>query len=224
MIYVYHAALAATVFLVILNGFLRGSKKPQIDAVLSVIVLVLLAVGFVSFGWMNGGVALILTVVYATIGRPLAAATAGRLRSSSGGRGSDRYEGLPDPILARISRELGRQRGPEQAMNELLHGGRSERADALSDLLDYCTAKPGIQEAMRSFGLGRAELEDLYCTLVAAGAGQWAGGHWVAASALADPDALRFFVRTRRDQTDRDETLRAVYALIMHFERGAPLP
>ena len=226
MIYVYHAALAAMVFLVMLNGFLRGSKKAQIDAVLSVIVLGLLVVGFVAFGWLMGGLALILAFVYATISRPLAAATAARLFSSAGGWPSGRYKGLPDRVLERISRDLGRRRSPEQVMSELMYGSSSRRTDALSDLLDYCTAKPGIQEVMRSFDLDRTELEELYGTLLAAGAGQWVGGHWLAASTLADPDSLSFLVRRRgRGQaSDRDETLKAVYALIMHFERGAPLP
>ena len=89
MIYVYHAALAVTVFLVMLNGFLRGSKKAQIDAVLSVILVGLLVIGFVAFGWIAGVLALILAFVYATISRPLAAATVARLFSTAGGWPSD---------------------------------------------------------------------------------------------------------------------------------------
>ena len=223
MIYVYHAALAVTVFLVMLNGFLRGSRKAQIDAVLSVILVGLLVIGFIAFGWILGGVALILAFVYAKISRPLAAATAARLFSAAGGWPSGRHKGLPDPVLERISRELGRQRSPEQVMSELRYGGGSRRADALSDLLDYCTAKPDIQEVMRSFDLDRTELEDLYTTLVASGAGQWAGGHWVAASTLADPESLRFLVRRRRRAPDRGETLEAIHVLFIHFERGGPL-
>ena len=89
MIYVYHAALAATVFLVTLNGFLRGSKKAQIDAVLGVILVGLLVIGFVAFGWIVGVLALILAFVYARISRPLAAATATRLFSAGGGHLAD---------------------------------------------------------------------------------------------------------------------------------------
>ena len=92
------------------------------------------------------------------------------------------------------------------------------QADALSELLDYCTAKPDIQEVMRSLDLDRTELKDLYHTLVRAGAGQWRCGHWVPASTLADPEPLRFLVRQRRRCQE------AAYALIMHFERGTPLP
>ncbi|MXX70275.1 MAG: hypothetical protein F4Y73_00140 [Gemmatimonadetes bacterium] len=225
MIYVFHAALAAMAFLVTLNGFLKGAKKAQIDAILGAMVVGLLVVGFVAFGWMMGAVALILAFVYAGISRPLAAAAAARLLSSASGSPSGRYRGLPDPVLGRISRSLGRQRSPEQALDDLLHGGSSQRIDARSDLLDYCVAKPGILEVMQSFDLDRSDLEDLYFALMAVGAGQWAGGHWVAASALAYPDSLRFVAKKmgRGQAADRDETLRAVYALVMHFERGAPL-
>ena len=38
MMYIYHATLAAIVFLVTVNGFLRGSKKAQIDAVLRTVI------------------------------------------------------------------------------------------------------------------------------------------------------------------------------------------
>lgn len=62
-----------------LNGFLRGSKKTQIDAILSAIWMVLLVIGFVAFGWRAGGLALILSFVYAGVSRPIAAATAAHL-------------------------------------------------------------------------------------------------------------------------------------------------
>ena len=92
MMYIYHATLAAIVFLVTVNGFLRGSKKAQIDAVLSVMLVGLLLTGFVAFGWTVGVLALILAFVYARISRPLAAATAARILAA--GRGSSvRYKG-----------------------------------------------------------------------------------------------------------------------------------
>ena len=221
MIYVYHAALAAMSFLVMLNGFLRGSKKAQIDAVLSVMLVGLLVAGFVAFGWQVGVLALVLAFVYASISRPLAAATATRILAA--GRGSSgRYKGLPDRVLERISRNLGRPLSLSSV--EQMMTGSDQQADALSELLDYCTAQRDIQEVMRSFDLDRTELEALYRTLVVAGAGQWAGGHWVAASTLADPESLRFLVGRRRRPPDLETLDGTIYALIVHFERGAPLP
>ena len=35
---------------------------------------------------------------------------------------------------------------------------------------------------------------------------------------------MRFLVRRRQRAPDRAETLEAIHALIMHFERGTPLP
>ena len=221
MIYVYHVVLAAMAFLVMLNGFLRGSKKVQIDAFLSVMLVGLLATGFVAFGWQAGLLALVLAFVYARISRPLAAAAAARILAA--GRGSSgRHQDLPDRVLERISRNLGRPLSLSSVEQMMTEG--DQQADALSELLDYCTAKRDIQDVMRSFDLDRTELEELYRTLVVAGAGQWARGHWVAASTLAYPESLRFLVGRRRRPPDLETLEATIYALIMHFERGTPLP
>ena len=50
---------------------------------------------------------------------------------------------------------------------------------------------------------------------------QWAGGHWVAASALAYPETLEF-VLSHKSNNERRVTLAA--SLIRYFEQGAPLP
>ena len=41
------------VYLIVLNGYLNGSMKTRIDAVLSVLWLALLALAFIAFGWKN---------------------------------------------------------------------------------------------------------------------------------------------------------------------------
>ena len=106
MIYIYHVVLAAISFLIMLNGFLRGSKKAQIDAALGVTLVGLLVTGFVVFGWQMGALALVLALVYGRINRPLAAAAAARILAVRRGA-SGRYKGLPDRVLESISRDLG---------------------------------------------------------------------------------------------------------------------
>ena len=80
MIYVYHVALAAMVFLVMLNGLLRVRKKARVGANLVLILLGLLVAGFVAFGWVLGVLAVVLvSVVYPMVVGRLASATARRL-------------------------------------------------------------------------------------------------------------------------------------------------
>ncbi len=51
--------LAMVVFLVMLNGFLRGAWKPQIDAVLGGLYAALLIMLFLFFGWRVGCVSIL---------------------------------------------------------------------------------------------------------------------------------------------------------------------
>ncbi|GAF92439.1 unnamed protein product, partial [marine sediment metagenome] len=62
------------------------------------------------------------------------------------------------------------------------------------------------------------DLQELYHKLIAVGAGQWACGHWVAASALAFPESLRY-VLNRRGENMQETT----FNLIMHFKQGSAL-
>ena len=215
MIYVLHFGLAITAFLVMLNGFLRGAKKHQVDAALSLVLVGILLTVFVAFGWKAGLLAVFLGFVYGAISRPIAARIAGRLMSLGGGQ-SGTYIGLPPRSLERISRELGREARPEDMMRELM-ATPNRRQQAEDALLDYCLAQPAIQLVVQEFGADRTTLRDLYSTLCMAGAGQWTGGHWVAASALAYPRSLRFLLQGGASHMEQ------AYALIMHFERGAPL-
>jgi hypothetical protein len=50
----FYSALGITVFLWLLNGFLDGAKKAQIDLCLLVVLFILLALGFYLFGWKMG--------------------------------------------------------------------------------------------------------------------------------------------------------------------------
>lgn len=219
MIYMMHTLLAVTAFLVVLNGFLRGAKKAQIDAFLSVILLGLLAACFVIFGWKAGIAAIVLAFVYAIVARPLAARAAAQLLGSTGGpRGA--HIGLPSPALARISKDLAPSDNVDKITEKLLSGSnRSEKAREA--LLDYCEAKEQIKSVMRDFGATRKTLSELYMRLEIAGAGQWAGGHYVSVSSIAYPDTLRYLLRTPLET--REQLQGAAFRMVMHFERGAPL-
>jgi hypothetical protein len=220
MIYLLYLLLALGAFLVVLNGFLRGSRKAQIDALLSVLLVSLLIIAFVAYGWKVGLIAISVTFFFALASRPLAARAAAKLFALPSGI-SGSFPGLPPRALARICGELaGGGRDPNETIQDLLSGGGTQRQAAEDALFDYCEASGGVRQVMDEFGVSRATLKELYSTLLAAGAGQWAGGHWVAASTLAYPETLRYVLEGRANGRNGRET---AFSLIMHFERGTPL-
>jgi hypothetical protein len=204
-------------FAIQLNGFLRGSAKARIDAALGALLLALLGSALLVFGWTAGALALVMSFVYAGLSRPLAARAAAALLSA--GAAGARYVGLPKGALARISRELGRERSPQEFLADLTSGeGRKDVAEAA--LLEYCENEPSVAAVMRRHHLSRHDLASLYHELLAIGCGQWAGGHFVAASAVAHGDSLEFFLGKRSDAGSQVEL---AVALLDHFESGKPL-
>jgi len=80
-------------FLDVLNGFLRGTKKAQIDAALSVLLIGLEIFAFFIAGWKFGLLAIAVASISAIITRPIAARLASKLLSESSD--SEWYVGLP---------------------------------------------------------------------------------------------------------------------------------
>jgi len=217
---VVQVAVFLVAFLLELNDFLRGSNKAHIDAFLIVLLLVLLLTTFVVFGWKIGLVSLALTFFYCAFSRPLAARLAARLYGAMRGGPSGGYLGLPPRALERISRELGRHLTVGQMVREIL-AGRDRHQKASEALLDYCEADPTVRQVMREFQASRESLTAVYWRLVADGAGQWRGGHYVAASALAYPHTLRYLLE--HPAHGRYQPMEIVCKLLDHFERGTPL-
>lgn len=76
---IFYPILTLIVFLIVLNGYMRGTKTPIIDAVLSVGLVVILGVGFYLFGWKLGLTNVAISFVLAMILKPLAHRVAIRL-------------------------------------------------------------------------------------------------------------------------------------------------
>lgn len=225
MIYIIYMALAVVAFLVVLNGFLPGAKKTQIEAVLSIFLLGLVIGAFIVLGWKFGLLAIAVPFVAAVISRPIAARTASSLLSLHS-RTSRRYVGLAPRPLERISRELGRFAAADlgQVVQEMLDPDNRDRvAHAEQALLDYVESQAAIQAVMKEFHVSRVDLKELYSRLLSGGAGTWAGGHWVAASVLAYPDALRYALSRRGADNTSEEIIKTAFVLVTHFERGSPL-
>jgi hypothetical protein len=108
--------------------------------------------------------------------------------------------------------------------------GSGKAQAALNALLDYCERQAPLQVVSREFNVSRENLEELYQQLLSAGDGQWRGGHFVAAAALAHPDSLRYLLRRGRGElTERRGSALSrlettAYNLLVYFEHGKALP
>jgi len=217
MIYIVYLALILCAFLIVLNGYLHGAAKAKIDAALGILLVGFLVAAWFAGGWKHGLASVGVAFIGATLLRPFAArAGASILGMSSSSSGS--YIGLPPSRLEQISRQLDRPIDPRRIIEQALEHDREKQA-----LLDYCESQPEIRAIMLESGVSRAELLDLYSKLVRAGAGQWTGGHWVAASALGYPNTLQYCLHFQRWES-MEERIEMVYNLLMHFEQGQALP
>jgi hypothetical protein len=193
-----------------LNGFLRGAKKVQIDAVLGLSLIGIVIAAFAVAGWKQGLLAIVISFLSAVVTRPIAARLASRLFGSGDG---GRYVGLPTRSLQEICHELGRPFDQKELFSDSGRRGSAKKA-----LLDYCEQQPSTQALLIEFKISRQDLQELYTQLIMVGAGQWVCGHWVAASAIAYPEALKY-VLSRRGKNIQE----TAYNLIMHFEQGSAL-
>jgi hypothetical protein len=72
----FFAALLIVVYLIVLNGFLDGLFKVRIDAILSTLLISIVAIFFVIFGWKSGLTGIAFCFIAAGLVRPLARSTA----------------------------------------------------------------------------------------------------------------------------------------------------
>lgn len=210
--------VAPVTFLLVLNTFLRGAQKENISNFLSLFLVALLIACFVFFGWKAGFLAILLTFLYGAVSRPFAVRLAAKVLALPG-KPSGHYIGLPPLALERISQGISPSTGSGDMGNDLISD--SERYQkAREALLDYCEASAEVQKILKEFKVSSATLEELYSQLTKAGAGQWRGGHYVAASAIAYPQTLRYLLEHR---TKRDIPTEVAWKLLKYFESGATL-
>jgi hypothetical protein len=73
VIYAIYFALILVAFFVVFNGFLRGAKKAQIDAGLSLLLVGLVTGVFFVRGWKLGFLAIAIFFLAGIVTRPIAA-------------------------------------------------------------------------------------------------------------------------------------------------------
>ena len=123
--------------------------------------------------------------------------------------------------LSRISKRLGKIRSSNEilasAMRQTVEGGQSEKEKDATRLLDLVESDSDLCLILQRYGATRKVLERLYSELCVVGAGQWAGGHFVAASSLAFGPTLDYLLRSAQAGVD----FRGVaYRLIVYFKSG----
>ncbi len=79
-----------------------------------------------------------------------------------------------------------------------LENGKSKKDLALEEYLDLCESDAGVKNVMKIEHLSRADLEQIYIRLLAAGLGQWIKGHYVALSTIAYFEPLQYLVRAEK--------------------------
>jgi len=213
-----YVGLGILSFLLVLNGFLQGAKKGQIMTVLSLLIIGIVITLFIVAGWKHAGFAIMFAFLVGIGTRPVAARIASRVFSKLSGE-DGKYVGLPPRDLQIISKKLGRPIEPRKILYEEILKEEDKKEVRPEELLfDYCENQPSTKALLREFDISRNDLESLYHKLIMAGAGQWACGHWVAASALAYPESLRYVINRGEDNITR-----TVCNLIVYFERGSIL-
>jgi hypothetical protein len=124
--------------------------------------------------------------------------------------------------IRRISRALGAPLDTSRFIDELTSGKPSKRDQALEDLFDLCESDSLLRQTMDAHGATRETLLELYKMLIANGAGQWVGGHYVAVSALGYGFPLLFILQN----ADTLPWGHICVLLIEYFERNetGPVP
>ena len=96
----------------------------------------------------------------------------------------------------------------------------NEQDDALQGIIDLAYEDPNCIAVIEKHKITRKKMEDKYRELCLHGAGQVAGNHWVAASALVYPQTLDYIFRKSKKKMTRDSGGVVAYALIEYFEQG----
>jgi hypothetical protein len=124
----------------------------------------------------------------------------------------------PPTALAEIFKQLDSR--PIASPEQLL--ARATSTDkALKELLSYCSTIPEVKKIIDEFKVSAEEFKSCYWKLMATGAGQWAGSHWVAASSLAHAHTLRYVLKGK---SAGHSDLEIMARLCEHFRHGGTFP
>ena len=107
-------------------------------------------------------------------------------------------------------------------LSELDFGNGEE--EALQGIIDLAFEDANNAPIIKKHKITREKMEKKYQELVIHGAGQIAGDHWVAASALVYAQTLDYIFDKSNNELTRDSGGVVAYALIEYFEQGKTGP
>ena len=126
--------------------------------------------------------------------------------------------------LRRISKELGGSLSYHEAQtqglsgSDLMHamlGSGEKQKKAEEELLDLCENDKQLSKIIEKYNSNRNQLKKIYNDLLVNGAGQWAGGHFCAASALVFVPTLEYVL-----QNKKSIGATVSYIIVDYFETG----
>ena len=92
-----------------------------------------------------------------------------------------------------------------------------KREKLLNEYIDFCLTDTGISKVVKDFNITKKDIKEIYNQLLASGAGQWQGGHYVALSTLAYAQPLEYFLKAKKIHKS---DLEIMYNLTVYFEKG----
>ncbi len=121
--------------------------------------------------------------------------------------------------LRTLSRVLG-DTAPITGIESLFQRSSVSKS-AEEELYAVIEGDPALHSIMDRYAASRVDLRNLYNLLIRSGAGQWAGGHWVPASAIFYGFTLEFVMTTLHKQDLTKATCRsAAFQLVEYFRTG----
>lgn len=106
-------------------------------------------------------------------------------------------------------------------LQEIYEGGRStnQKQQALNELFDLIESDLLLKAALLKYGADRTHLEELFYRLHYNGAGVWAGGDYVAVSALCYFQTLDYLLANYNAVEDKD-LLRVAERMVRYFQKN----
>jgi len=113
-------------------------------------------------------------------------------------------------------------------MQKMVSGAVEKKDLARGELFDWVANQPQLNSILKRHHCTRETLNGLYSILVSSGAGQWAGGNFVAAAAFTRVETLSHILAVINSPlpegwSDHDRCLQLSFDLVEHFRIRRPL-
>jgi|AVFP01.1.fsa_nt_gi hypothetical protein len=127
--------------------------------------------------------------------------------------------------LKKVSKKLSKPLDTRDIFKIATQGNKKDKD--LDELIDIAESDEYVKMVMNEYRADRQTLKDLYSKLTLVGAGQYAKGHYVAASCLVYPLTIKYLLEHFDGENfsingwdDKNSTMHIAYRLIEYFEKG----